>query len=287
MTKRGSFRASFLVPTLSIVAALLGGAGMPSVDAATRHTPAPTTSAKSEQTVEPQAKDALTRMAAYLKSLPSFAVRQEAARDQVINGDLKVQKSSASDIVARKPDRLKVDTVADESDKSHSIFYDGKTLTIYYPATKYFAQMDAPGTIAETIGTVESRYGTDFPLADFLIEASGPGLTSDLTGAGYVGKSRAGGVETEHYVYRTKDVDYQLWIQSGDKPLLRKIVITSKKEAHHPQFTATLAWDLSPKTDDARFVFAQPPGATQIPFGLPPGATPPVKAPTSRQPKTK
>jgi hypothetical protein len=147
--------------------------------------------------------------------------------------------------------------------------------------------MDAPGTIAETVKTVESRYGTEFPLADLLLEASGPGLVGDLTGAGYVGTSRVAGVDTDHYVYRTKDVDYQLWIQTGDKPLLRKVVITSKKEPNHPQFTATLTWDLTPKTDDARFAFVEPQGATKIPFGLPPGATPPAKAPTSRQPKTK
>lgn len=109
--------------------------------------------------------------------------------------------------------------------------------------------------------------------------AGGDDFVKDLTAAGFVGKSRVGDSDCDHYAYRSKDVDYQLWIQSGDKPLLRKIVITSKKVASQPEFISVLAWDLSPKIDDSTFAFVPPQGATRIAFGITPkpGVTQPHK----------
>ena len=63
-------------------------------------------------------------------------------------------------------------------------------------------------------------------------------------------------------------------METGDKPLPRKLVITSKKQPTQPQYSAELTWDPKPKIDDSSFAFTPPPDATKIPFGLPsPGAT--------------
>jgi hypothetical protein len=76
-------------------------------------------------------------------------------------------------------------------------------------------------------------------------------------------------VECDHYAYRSADVDYQVWIASG-QPLPLKLVITSKKLPAAPEYTAEMTWDLKPKIDDGSFAFTPPEGATKIPFGVPP-----------------
>jgi hypothetical protein len=252
-------RASILVCPVLL---LSGAAGHAATQGAT---PA----SKQESAVDPQARDALKRMSEYFKSLPGFSAHEEVTREQVINGDLKVQKASTADILVRRPDHLKAVVVGDE-DKSYSTYFDGKTLTLVLPTPNYYAQMDAPGNIGAAIDKAESEYGVEFPAPNFLRLISGTDFASSLTAAGYVGKSKVGDDDCEHYAYRTADVDYQVWIQNGDRPLARKLVITSKKLPTQPEYSSTLTWDLSPKLDDESFAFAPPPGATKIPFGSPP-----------------
>ncbi len=224
-----------------------------------------------EEKVEPQAKDALTHMSDFLKSLPLFSLHEDITHEQVINNDLKVQKHSIADIMVRRPDHLKAVVVADD-EKSHSIFFDGKTFTVLMPGNNYYAQMDSPGPVGAALDTAQSRYGVELPAQDFLQMAAGDEFTKDLNAAGYVGKSHVRGVEADHYAYRTADVDYQLWLAGGDKPLPLKLVITSKKMPTQPEYTTVMTWDLAPKIDDASFAFTPPDGATKIPFGTPPAA---------------
>jgi hypothetical protein len=231
--------------------------------------------------IAPEAKAALTHMSEFLKSLQTFSLHQDIVREQVINGDLKVQKSSTADVSIRQPSDLKSEVHGDD-DKNHTMFFDGKVLTFYVPETKYYAQMDAPGTTDQALEAAETRYGLEFPTRDLLWMSSTDDLTKDLTAAGFVGTSQIGDADTEHYAYRTADIDYQLWIQPGDKPLPRRLVITSKKLPAKPQYSTTLTWDLTPKFDDALFAFKPPEGATKIAFGAP-GST--KNSPTQAQPQ--
>ena len=253
MGKWSHVRASILVPAVFLALA------NPSL-AATQKAP------EQGPAVEPQAKDAVARMGEAFKSLPAFAVRQEITREQVIDSDLKVQKSSTADILVRRPDRMKAEIVADD-DKNHSVFYDGKTLTVYVPGKKYYAETAAPNTLGAMIDKAESDYGIDFPTPDLLRMASEDEFSAGLTAAGDVGQSRVADVECDHYAYRNAEVDFQLWLETGDKPLPRKIVITSKKDPAQPEYTAILTWNLAPKVEDAAFVFTPPEGVTKIPMG--------------------
>jgi len=60
-------------------------------------------------------------------------------------------------------------------------------------------------------------------------------------------------------------VDWQIWIQPGPQPLIRKFVITHKNEEGSPEFTALIThWNLTERISDSDFVFEPPRGATQV-----------------------
>ena len=83
-----------------------------------------------------------------------------------------------------------------------------------------------------------------------------PGLTR--CGLGVVD-----GVECEHLAFRGPDTDWQIWIETGAKPVPRKYVITSKTVAGAPQYTLRIKeWkaDLSPDV----FVFKPAQGANKL-----------------------
>lgn len=203
-------------------------------------------------------------MSASLKILPEFSIHAETTRDEIVQSDYKVEKGAVVDVTVRKPDRLRASVVGD--DESREFFYDGKTLTIYDPVHRYYATMDAPPTIAQALDAAKARYDLDLPLADLLYAAAGDDLGKNAFDAGVIGPSRAGGVECEHLALRSPEVDWQVGIEKGDRPLPRRVVITTRKEPTAPQYSAAVAWNLAPKIDDGMFVFKAPDGATAVPI---------------------
>jgi hypothetical protein len=83
----------------------------------------------------------------------------------------------------------------------------------------------------------------------------------------YVGQSKIRGVLCHHLSFDSDDVQLQLWIDAGDQPLPRKVVLTHKNLPGSPQWTAYLSdWNLSPQINDDLFSFTPPQGAEKIKF---------------------
>jgi hypothetical protein len=73
------------------------------------------------------------------------------------------------------------------------------------------------------------------------------------------------GVAVHHLAFRGVEVDWQIWVTAGDRPVPLRYVIVSKVVASGPQYTLELRnWHLAPAIDAARFRFAPPPGARQL-----------------------
>jgi hypothetical protein len=74
-------------------------------------------------------------------------------------------------------------------------------------------------------------------------------------------------VKCTHLAFRGSEVDWQIWIEDGDKPLARKFILTSKKVAGVPEFTVLIrSWDIAPKLANSEFSFTPPKGAKKIEF---------------------
>ena len=62
-----------------------------------------------------------------------------------------------------------------------------------------------------------------------------------------------------HLAFRGSEVDWQIWIEDGDKPLPRKFILTSKTVAGEPEFTVLIrSWDMAPKLTNSEFSFTPP-----------------------------
>jgi hypothetical protein len=214
---------------------------------------------------DPQAIAALDRMGAYLRTLTRFAVHAETTTDEVLLDGQKIQFAKTIDLKVQRPNKFRADVSSDR--KHRQLFYDGETLTVYGEKVGYYAQAKAPPTINETLQEAQNRLGIATPLADLFYWGTAPSDNESLIGAIDVGPSRLkGGVETEQYAFRRSDIDFQLWIEKGERPLPRRLIITTKTEPSQPQYTVDLAWDLAPRFDDNVFAFSPPPEAKRIIF---------------------
>ena len=224
--------------------------------------PAPAPKAAPATDIDVKAIDALKSMGAYLRGLKAFALRSETTADEVLDNGQKVQFGSTVDYLVRKPDRMRADVVSDR--KRRQYFYDGKTVTQYGPDTGYYASVAAPATISELLPFLDQKYGLELPLADLFLWGTDKDGLDDIKSAINIGPSRIGGIETDHYVFRQADVDWQIWIERGKTPLPRKLVITTTSDPAQPQYVAMLKWDLNPKLDNKTFTFVPPKGAQKI-----------------------
>ena len=58
--------------------------------------------------------------------------------------------------------------------------------------------------------------------------------------------------------FRQDGLDWQVWIQLGDYPLPRKVVLTTLTDEARPQYVATFTWNLAPSFNEAAFSVVPP-----------------------------
>ena len=214
--------------------------------------------------VEPGAMAALDRMGAYLRTLKAFQVEAATTREDVQDDGQKIQVGGVTHLVALMPDRLRAEVASDRHDRLY--LYDGKTFTLWAQRVNYYATVPAPPTIAQLADRLEEKYGIEVPLVGLFRWGAAGWSPAAITAAMDVGPSQVGGTTCEQYAFRQDGLDWQIWIQQGDYPLPRKLVLTTLTDEARPQFTATYTWNLAPSFNDAAFTFDPPSGAARIVF---------------------
>ena len=80
-----------------------------------------------------------------------------------------------------------------------------------------------------------------------------------------VGNSSIGEYECIQVAARNDYVDYQVWIDQGDAPVLRRLVISYREERGVPQYWAYFReWEFGQKAESRTFIFQPPAGAERI-----------------------
>ena len=214
--------------------------------------------------VDPDAIAALENMGKYLRTLKTIDVHAVVTHEEVQTDGQKVQTTSNVDVLARRPDRLRAEVTNDRQPRM--FYYDGKKFTLWAPRLRFYTTVDAPATIGELADKLENRYNVELPLVDLFRWGTKEADTSDITSAMDLGPSVVDGVTCEQYLFRQDGVDWQLWIQRGDFPLPKKIVITTLTDEARPQHTSVWTWNLAPSFNDAAFELTPPSDAKVIPF---------------------
>ena len=204
---------------------------------------------------------ALERMGGYLRGLTTFQIRGETSRDEVLDDGQSVEFGAVVDMIVQRPNRIRAEVT---SDRKHRLYFgDGKTFSVWARRMNYYATIPAPATLRELADMLADKYDLELPLVDLFYWGERKSL-DEIRGASDIGASQVDGVTCEHYAFRQEGADWQVWIQQGDYPLPRKLVIRTTTDPARPQYTATLAWNLAPSYDDTAFTFVPPKDAKRI-----------------------
>jgi hypothetical protein len=203
----------------------------------------------------------LKGMADYIASQKALAVTFDSDIEVITNNLQKIQFTSSGQVQLSRPDKLRATRTGGYRDVE--IVFDGKTLTVNNKDGKDYAQIEVAGTAEELIDVLREKHGVVAPGADLLLTNVFNIMMTDVVEAAVIGKGVIDGVECDHLAFRNVETDWQIWIESGAKPIPRKYVITSKGIGEAPQYTLRIKeW----KTDVAAdaFAFMPDPSAKKI-----------------------
>lgn len=207
----------------------------------------------------PDAKSILKAMSDYVSRQKTIEMTFDSDIEVITPQLEKIQFASSGDLLLARPDKMRAHRVSGHADVV--LFFDGKVASIDGRSVNGYAQFEAPGNLDHLIEALRLGHGVAMPGADFLKSNPYDVLVAGVQEAKYIGRGIIDGVPCEHLAFRNFDTDWQLWVEAGDRPVPRKLVITSKTLNSAPQYTFRVkSWKSGAEPAPGAFAFV--PSAT-------------------------
>jgi hypothetical protein len=219
------------------------------------------TAQPAENPVDPGAIQALKDMGAHLQTLKRFHVSTKLAGERVLADGQKLMHSATADLDVERPNKLRARMFSARAERV--LFYDGKTVTLYTLAQKSYSTVAFTDTLGVLSDKLEERYGIQIPMSDLFVWGTAAAPLDKIESAMNAGQDFIGEDLCDHYAFRQGQIDWQIWITTGGKPLPLKIVIINRADDARPQSVSVLDWNLKPAFTDAVFKFTPPKGVTK------------------------
>ena len=215
---------------------------------------------------QPQASDAksvLKAMSDYVSSQKTIELTFDSDIEVITPQLEKIQFTNSGEALLSRPDKLRAHRVGGYADVA--LYFDGKTASVFGKHINGYAQFEAPGSVDQLIEALRVGYGVALPGADLLMSNSYDALVAGVKEAKHIGRGVIDGRECEHLAFRNFDTDWQLWVEVGENPIPRKVVITSKTLNSAPQYTLRVkGWKTGVQAAPDVFAFVPPTGAKKL-----------------------
>lgn len=215
------------------------------------------------QAMERDAKAVLKAMSDYVSSQKNIELTFDSAIEVITPHLEKIQFTNSGEVLLSRPDKLRAHRLGGNADVA--MVFDGKTVSIHGKRINGYAQFEAPGSVDQLFEALRAGHGVSLPGADLLLSNSYEVLVAGVREAKHIGRGVIDGRQCEHLAFRNFDTDWQFWVEAGEKPIPRKLVITSKTINNAPQYTLLVkGWktDVAPAAN--AFTFTPPAGAKKL-----------------------
>lgn len=175
----------------------------------------------------------------------------------------KIQFTNSGKALLSRPNKLHAHRVGGYSEVE--LFFNGKTVSIFGKSINGYAQFDGPATVDDLIEALRAGHGVALPGSDLLLSNSYDVLIKDVMEAKHIGRGIIDGHECEHLAFRNFETDWQIWVEVGEQPVPRKMVVTSKTINNAPQYTLLVKkWKTDVKPLPEVFSFRPPIGVKKL-----------------------
>jgi hypothetical protein len=214
--------------------------------------------------LDPEALTILKATVGSITGANAFSFRVRVHRDRQATNNQLVTYFNDEVVTVSRPNKVRIDVDGEHHDVQ--FFFDGKTATLFQPELKLYASHNAPSTIDGMLQVLD-KTGVSFPINDLLRSKPYDSLVNGLQSAYVVGRVNIGKKTFVHLVFTEAEADWQLWVEPGDKPVPRGIVIIYKTEPGSPRVGMDFSdWNLNAQAEPAMFEFVKPDDAHEIQF---------------------
>ncbi len=187
---------------------------------------------------EAAAKTLVKSMSDYMAAQSAISFSFDTDLEIVTKDKQKLALASSGTVTLSRPDKIHVTRQGGFADVE--AIFDGKTLSLIGRNANVYGQVDVPGSVDHLIDELRDKYHRPVPGADLLQSNMYDALMPLVIDAKDLGSGVIGGVECDHLAFRTKEVDWQIWIAQGGRPYPCRYVITSKLVADGPQYSVQI-----------------------------------------------
>ena len=197
----------------------------------------------------------------YMGTLKYFGIDAVTTSDDLYLDEMVVTYTHWVHIDVERPSRLHISVDGDV--KSKEYFIDNKQFTVYDNLTNYYGQLAVPQGIDKALDFLFDKYDVKSPLANILYHDLDRRIPPKNKGY-YFGISDVDDTPCYHLGFNTPTQEYQVWIEQGDHPVIRKFIIIDKTEPYLPRSGTVLRWNLKTEPAGNVFKFEPPRGAARI-----------------------
>lgn len=206
---------------------------------------------------EAEAKQLLKAMSDYLAAQQKISLRYDNSFEVVSKDNQKLQVAASGKVDMHRPDKLRATRKGGFANVE--MVFDGKTFSILGKNKNVYAQVEAPGTIDQMVDEIRDKHHKSIPGADLLLSNVYDALMPDVIEVKDLGSGVVHGKECDHLAFRTKELDWQIWIAQGDRPYPCRYVITTTQVDMAPQYTLDIRdWKTGDEVAADDFSFKAP-----------------------------
>ncbi len=215
------------------------------------------------QAREGDAKAILKAMTDYVSGQTTIELTFDSSIEVITPQLEKIQFTNSGGALLSRPDKLRAHRVGGYADVE--LVFDGKTVSVLGKHRNVYAQFEGPESVDALLEALRAGHGIALPGADLLLTNAYEVLVDGVLEAKHIGRGVVDGVECQHLAFRNLDTDWQLWVELGDNPIPRKLVITSKTLNSAPQYTLQVKdWKTGVTPAADAFAFTPPAGAQRL-----------------------
>jgi len=180
-----------------------------------------------EPAVDPKVREVLKAAADGLTGAKSLSLVLDMTLNIQMQG-MKQEMPSSYTLAVQRPNRVAL--VLKEGMFGATVVSDGTKLFTYLPMLKRYTEGPAPTNLVAVLsGTggegLMDAMGGGSCLGAFFAQDPVKELLDGVTNALYVGKEKRGEVECHHMRFFQKEMDWELWVQVGERALVQSVTV--------------------------------------------------------------
>jgi len=201
------------------------------------------------------AKEVVSKAYAQIGSMDKYAFSAVISDNETIEGKTTTYKQNVS-VKIDRPGNLRADTTGDVKNRSNYMHKGQYTMIDH--GFGYYAQLNTPETIDETLDYLYDKFGIRTALSTLIYSDMGKRIKFKKNK--YFGAVDVAGVECDYVAFKNGNREIHVWITTGDNPLVKTYSIIEGDT----RVNTTLVWDTNPQFSQSDFIFKAPKGVTKI-----------------------